>query len=76
MYVHIHTHTLMYMCNTADARRSKFTCDTFGLRTGVTHCVRQNDKYIFEDVLTLYKDKAKDILLENPFRVRYMDGKQ
>jgi hypothetical protein len=65
----------MHITIAADSRRLKFTRENMGLEKGITHGVRQNDRYIFEDVVLLYKEKAREIFMENPFRVRYLDGK-
>ena len=41
----------------------------------MTHAIRQSEAFIFDDVLSLYKNEKESLLQEHPFRVRYMDEK-
>ena len=58
------------------ARRLKYLKTKIGFKsTNVTkYCIRQPERYIFAEVIALYKDKAKEIFMENPFRIRYKES--
>ena len=51
--------------------RSRFIRESLSTKKGLTHGIRQNENYIFDDVIQLYKDKAEELILEHPFRVQY-----
>ena len=72
-HAHAHTHTHTHT-HTVDNRRLQFISEA-GLKAGEVHSVRQNDRFLFDDIISLYKDKAKDLLLEYPFRIQYTDGR-
>ena len=75
LYYINNTHTHHKSQSIADTKRLKFVKEKLNTRTGVTHAIRQSEDFIFDDVLSLYKNKKESLLQEHPFRVQYVDEK-